>query len=71
MKENGSLGQAGNEVKLVSGATVSVEEAFLAFSNQEKGKFPFKNDFIKRIGDEIEKMTNNGDMEKIIRAHVK
>ncbi|TWI70326.1 amino acid ABC transporter substrate-binding protein, PAAT family (TC 3.A.1.3.-) [Desulfobotulus alkaliphilus] len=53
----------------VEGSVVSSNQGFLGFTNQDKGKFPFKEDFLKKFNAEILKMQASGEIQKIIDSH--
>lgn len=52
------------------GALVAGEWGYLGFTNQDKGKFPFKDDFIEKFNAVILKMRNTGEIDDIVDAYV-
>ncbi|OQX21985.1 MAG: ABC transporter substrate-binding protein [Desulfobacteraceae bacterium IS3] len=66
LKKNGEYDEGGRHVKIEEGATVSVEQAFLGFTDRDKGKFYYKDDFVMKFNAVIADMKNKGEIQKII-----
>lgn len=58
-------------INIKRGTTVAVEQGFLGFSNQDQGKFPFKENFIKQFNTAIYDMHRNGEIQKIVDDYIK
>lgn len=54
----------------VEGALVSSEKGYLGFTDMDKGKFPFKEDFVKKFNAEILRMQASGELQSIIDSHI-
>ncbi|MCW7753089.1 ABC transporter substrate-binding protein [Desulfobotulus sp. H1] len=54
----------------VEGYVISSEQGYLGFTDRDEGRFPFKNDFVKKFNTEIEKMRASGEIQKIIDRFV-
>lgn len=66
LKKSGEYEEGGRHEKIVEGITLSVEQGYLGFTNQDKGVFTFKEDFIKTLNKIILDMKEKGEIEKII-----
>lgn len=66
LKLNGEYDEAGKHVVLMEGATVSIEQGFVGFTDMDKGKYPFKEDFKKQLDVVIYNMRRTGEMQKIV-----
>lgn len=55
--------------KMAIGPTISREEAFLATTNRDGGKFAFKADFTRRMVAAIEELRASGRIRSIIAAY--
>lgn len=56
---------------LVQGATLSKEQGFVGFTNKDKGKFDFKEDFKRRLNALLEEMKARGEIQAIIDKYIK
>lgn len=52
-------------------AVIATEQGFLAFSDRDEGKFPYKVDFLKQFNDIVYDMKRNGEIERISRDFFK
>lgn len=52
-------------VKILEGTLVSTEKAYLGFTSMDKGKFAFKDDFVKKFNAAIEDMKAKGEIKAI------
>jgi len=71
LKRAGKYEEGSNHAKLVEGATVSIEQGFLGFTNKDKGKFDYKDDFVKKFDAVIYEMRKSGKLQKMIDHFVK
>ncbi len=69
LKKTGELKE--DKGKIISGALVSKETAYLAFTNQDKGTFPFKKDFQDKLKVQLDKMRKSGEINKIVAKWTK
>lgn len=71
LKAKREYDEGGRHARLVEGATISIEQGFLGFTNTDKGKFPFKEDFKKKFDIIIYDMRRNGELQRIVNDFVK
>jgi polar amino acid transport system substrate-binding protein len=71
LKAAGKYEEAGRHAKLLEGATISIEQGFLGFTDKDKGKFPFKDDFVKKFDTIIYEMRKNGELQRIVNDFTK
>lgn len=55
---------------LEEGATISSEHGFLGYTNQDKGKFSFKEDFVQKLDATINAMKQSGELDKIVNSFI-
>jgi polar amino acid transport system substrate-binding protein len=67
MKEKGDYTQN----NIVEGATISIEQGFVGYSDTNNSAYPYKLDFIKKLDFEIYKMRRSGELQKIIEGYTK
>ena len=58
----------GNDI--VEGAFVSSEYGYLAFTNQDKGKFDYKDDFVKKFNQVIKEMKEKNEINAILNKYI-
>lgn len=56
---------------IVEGPTVSVESGFVGFTNQDNGKFAFKNDFVKKLNAVLISLRQSGEIQRIVERYFK
>ena len=66
LKLAGKYDEGGRHVKLLEGATISIEQGFLGFTAEDKGKFSFKEDFKKKFDIIIYDMRRSGELQRIV-----
>ncbi len=69
MKTNGEYDESIHG-KLASLMEISKEQGYLGFTNKDKGRFGFRNDFIRKFVAEIQEMKENGEIEEILNAYI-
>jgi len=57
--------------KLVITTNISNEQGYMGFTNQGKGKFAFKQDFIKQFVKVINQMKKDGEIEEILQSYIR
>ena len=50
----------------MDGPVISLERGFLGFTDKDNGKYYFKNDFVRKFNEIINKMKNTGELQIII-----
>ncbi|WP_199911738.1 type 2 periplasmic-binding domain-containing protein [Dongshaea marina] len=71
LKATGEYQEGVRHAKLLEGATISIEQGFLGFTDKDKGKFPYKTDFIKEFDTVIYSMRRTGELQEIIESYVR
>ena len=70
MKEEGVYDEGGKHARLIEGATITIEQGFLGITERDKGKFFFKDDFLRQFDFRIYEMRRNGEIQKIVDKFV-
>lgn len=52
----------------VETVVIATEQGFLGFTDADRGKFPYKTDFLKQFNAIVYDMKRNGEIERIARA---
>ncbi len=65
LKKTGEIQEGDGHLKILEGPTLSTEYGYLGFSKRDPHRYPFKIDFKNRLNQEIERMKQNGEIEKI------
>ncbi len=68
LKRDGLYQEGGKHAALVEAAVIGVEQGFLGFTDRDKGRFPFKTDFVKKFDEVIYQMKRKGEIERIAEA---
>lgn len=66
LKKSGEYDEGGRHEEIVEGITLSVEQGYLGFTNQDKGVFTYKDNFITTFNTIISDMKEKGEIKKII-----
>ncbi|MCJ8314697.1 MAG: transporter substrate-binding domain-containing protein [Saccharospirillaceae bacterium] len=70
MKTKGEYDEGGKQSRLLEGATISIEQGFLGFTNTDNNYFYYKDDFKKQFDIIIYNMRRTGQTQKIINDFV-
>lgn len=57
-------------IRIVEGTVISREQGYLGFTAMDKGRFYFKDDFIKKFNAAIEEMKKNGEIKAISEKYI-
>ncbi len=68
LKESGKFHGA---PKLIEGATISIEQGFLGYTDRDNHKFLYKADFVKKLDAVIYEMRRSGELKRIIDEYLK
>ncbi|WP_394392107.1 substrate-binding periplasmic protein [Shewanella woodyi] len=71
LKANGMYDEGGKHARLMEGATISIEQGFLAFTAIGADKFPHMDDFILKFNTVIYAMRRSGELQKILDDFVR
>lgn len=71
LKQSGEYDEGGRHVNLIEGATVSIEQGFLGFTDRDEGRFAFKQDFKQQFDIIIYDMRRSGELQKIINDYIR
>ena len=71
LKESGKYDEGGKHSRIVESVIVSTEKGYIGFTNKDKGKFGFKDDFLAKINKIIKNMKASGEIDKIIKNYIK
>lgn len=56
--------------RLVEGATISYEQVFLGFTDNDQGRFSYKKDFHQQLDTILYHMRHTGEIERIIKPYM-
>ena len=62
---------AAKQGKIAVATVISKEQGYMGFTNQDKGAFAFRDDFIKQYVAIIEQMKADGEIQAILDSYVK
>ncbi|TDR73905.1 substrate-binding periplasmic protein [Paludibacterium purpuratum] len=67
-----SLGllSAAQRQQIQEGPTVSTEQSYVGFTNRDNGKFPFKDDFIKKLNAALTTLHQSGEITRIVGRYL-
>ncbi|NRD75246.1 transporter substrate-binding domain-containing protein [Shewanella sp. VB17] len=71
LKKSGKYDEGGKHAELIEGATISIEQGFLAFSAKNSTNHPYMNDFIFQFNTQIYAMRKSGELQRIIHDFIK
>jgi len=63
--------EGGAHSRLLEGTTITIEQGFLGYTDRDKGKFPFKNNFKKQLDLIIYEMRRTGELQEIVDAFMR
>ena len=66
LKNQGEYAPGSKHAYLVEGATITLEQGFLGYTDRDNDKFTFKSDFQKQLDVQIYNMRRSGELQKII-----
>lgn len=69
LKDQGIYDEGGKHATLSEGTLISSEIGYLGFTKIDKGKFPFKDDFIKKFNEIINNMKKTGELDNIVKKY--
>lgn len=58
------------KIKVVEGTVISKEQGYIGFTGMDKGRFYFKDDFIKKFNSAIEEMKKNGEIQAVLEKYI-
>lgn len=70
LKENGEY-KKDTHKRLVITTNISIEHSYIGITNMDKGKYTFKDDFVKQLVEVINRMKGNGEIQKILASYIK
>jgi len=70
LKSKGEYDEA-KDPALVIATDISKEQGYMGFTNTDKGKFPFKDDFVKQFVVVIKEMKAKGEIQVILDSYIK
>lgn len=65
LQRAGQYDEGGTHARLVEAAVIAVEQGFLGFTDRDQGKFPYKQDFVKKFDNVIYQMKRRGEIARI------
>lgn len=65
LQRAGQYDEGGAHAVLVEAAVIAVEQGFLGFTDRDQGKFPYKQDFLKKFDSVIYQMKRQGEIARI------
>jgi polar amino acid transport system substrate-binding protein len=71
LKAEGKYDEGGKHAKLLEGAPITIEQGFLGFTDRDDGKFPFKDDFVRKFDTVIYEMRKSGELQEIVDDFVR
>jgi polar amino acid transport system substrate-binding protein len=71
LRESGKYREDGAHAKLLVGATISVEQGHLGYTDRDEGRFAYKADFVKQFNAIIKEMKKSGDIQRIVDEFLK
>ena len=66
LKDSGEYQEDSENSQLIEGTTITFEQGFLGYTNRDKGKFTYKDDFKKQLDEQIYEMRRSGELQQII-----
>ncbi|MEH6628468.1 MAG: ABC transporter substrate-binding protein [Motiliproteus sp.] len=66
LRNSGEYREGSTHAKLVEGATVTLEQGFLGYTDRDQGKFAYKSDFQKQLDIQIYEMRRTGELQQIM-----
>ncbi|OMH39387.1 ABC transporter substrate-binding protein [Motiliproteus sp. MSK22-1] len=66
LESQGKYAPGDKHAHLVEGATITLEQGFLGYTDRDNGKFAFKPDFQKQFDVQIYEMRRSGELQNII-----
>lgn len=70
LKSKGEYDETKNQ-QFVVATNISKEQGYLGVTNQDNGKFAFKQDFVSQFTAIIQKMKDNGEIQTILDSYIK
>ncbi len=70
LKKSGKYDEL-KHAKIVEGATISKEQGYLGFTAMDKGKFHYKEDFVRKFNIAIYDMRKTGELQNIVDRFTK
>ena len=67
----GPVREGGKHAVLVEAAVIGMEQGFLGYSDRDKGRYPFKTDFVKKFDAVIYQMQRQGEIARIAEEFFK
>ena len=55
------------KIQLIEGAEISKENGHIGYTNRDKGRFRFKEHFVKTFDTSLEKLKKSGELQKTIK----
>lgn len=71
MKEKGEYEEGKKHEKLLEGTVIEMEQGFVGFTARDKGKFSFRDDFVKKLDTIIYNMRKRGELQNIVDSFAK
>jgi len=68
LKRDKLYDEGGKHSRLKEGVIVKKFDVYLGITNRDRGKFSFKEDFVKQFNQIIEEMKASGEIQKIVEA---
>ncbi len=66
LKRIGKYQEGAGHARLIEGATISLEQGFIGFTDRDQGRFGYKDDFIKRFNTILYEMRRSGELGRIV-----
>jgi polar amino acid transport system substrate-binding protein len=71
LKREGLYDEGGKHARLEEAAVIGREQGFLGFTDRDKGRFPYKTDFLKQFNTIIYQMRRTGEIDRIAQDFFK
>jgi len=71
LKRDGLYDEGGKHAVLVEAVVIGMEQGFLGYTDRDKGRFPFKTDFVKKFDAIIYQMHRQGEIARIAQEFFK
>lgn len=70
LKASGEYWQGGTSAELIEGATVTLEQGFLGYTDRDRGEFHFKAHFQRQLDTQIYNMRRSGELQSIVDNYI-
>lgn len=70
LRAEGKLPDGAGQAEVVEAAVIAVKSGYLGYTNRDKGRFPFKADFVRQFDTAIDDLKRSGEIDRIVRAYL-